>query len=272
MGTHAIHEHPIVGDKDKRPLVGHEKVFQPLHRFNVEVVGRLVQQQNVGPGHQHAGKLGALAPAAGKPADGQEPFVLGKAKARKHGARLVLRAVAVQRLQFGLPRRKTPQRRLVPGADGGVPRFPKLMPRRQDIHDPVQEGAIQIGFVQILLHIAHPAAPGHDHPPGVRRFHPGQHLDQRRFAAAVRPADAQAHAGIDIQRKVGKNVAPAKGLGEVLNGDLHAGSVVASSPDRSDCSDRSDWPRRSIRSRRAASCFRSRVPRERKAFHVSERS
>ena len=46
-----------MGDEDERPAVAEEEVFQPADRLDVEVVGRLVEQEDVGlvdegPGQQ----------------------------------------------------------------------------------------------------------------------------------------------------------------------------------------------------------------------------
>lgn len=53
MRPDPVHEHAVVGHEDQRPLVIHEEIFQPFHRLDVEVVGRFVEQQDVGPGDQH---------------------------------------------------------------------------------------------------------------------------------------------------------------------------------------------------------------------------
>ena len=37
-----------MGDQDDAALIVPERVFQPLHRFRVEMVGWLVQQQDIG--------------------------------------------------------------------------------------------------------------------------------------------------------------------------------------------------------------------------------
>jgi hypothetical protein len=43
-----VEEVPVVGDGDDRALVVVEEPLEPGHRFGVEVVGRLVEQQQIG--------------------------------------------------------------------------------------------------------------------------------------------------------------------------------------------------------------------------------
>ena len=70
--------------------------FEPDDRLDVEVVGRLVHQQHVGPAEQHAGHRHAHLPAAGQRADvAVDPLVV-EAEAVQHLARLRLERVAAE--------------------------------------------------------------------------------------------------------------------------------------------------------------------------------
>ena len=221
MRADAVHEDAIVGDEDQGARVVHQKIFQPFHGFNVEMVRGFVEKKDVRPGHQHTGELGALAPAAGKLTNGEMPFLLVKAEPRQHGLRLVFRVITVHGFQFRLTRPQPDQRRFVLGGSRGFPTGPEIMPVRQDIHDPFQERRVEDGFVQILLDVAHPTAAGHDDAPGVGGVHVGQHTDERGFTAPVGPADAQTYPRVDIQREVGKNVPPAERFGKILYRYFH---------------------------------------------------
>ena len=58
-GGQPFQEDPVVGDEDDRAAVAQQERLQPADRLDVEVVGRLVQEQDVGivdegPGQQHA--------------------------------------------------------------------------------------------------------------------------------------------------------------------------------------------------------------------------
>ncbi|KAG0772718.1 hypothetical protein G6F22_015497 [Rhizopus arrhizus] len=53
-------------DQQQRTRVLQQPLFQPVHRVQIEVVGRFVQQQQVAGHHQRAGQVQAHAPAAGE--------------------------------------------------------------------------------------------------------------------------------------------------------------------------------------------------------------
>ena len=76
-----------MGDGDDRPLVFLQMVLQPLHRFGVEVVGGLVEQQDVGLLQQQAAQGHAPLFAAGEVG---HRGVAGRAAQGVHG---VLQAV-----------------------------------------------------------------------------------------------------------------------------------------------------------------------------------
>ena len=60
----------VVADHDHQPAVALEPVLQPDQRVQVEVVGGLVEQHQVGRAHQRPGQLQPHAPAARKAVDG----------------------------------------------------------------------------------------------------------------------------------------------------------------------------------------------------------
>ncbi len=64
--AHPLHQVTVVADHDERARPAVEQVFQPGERVDVQVVGRLVQQQHVGLGHQEPGELQPPPLAAGE--------------------------------------------------------------------------------------------------------------------------------------------------------------------------------------------------------------
>ncbi len=66
----------VVGDDDERTIELLKPAFQPAQAGDVEVVGRLVHQQNLGLLQDHFGERRTISPTAGKPTDRQLP-VLG---------------------------------------------------------------------------------------------------------------------------------------------------------------------------------------------------
>jgi hypothetical protein len=55
-----------VGDEQDRPGIGVQVLFQPADRIDIEMVRRLVEQQQVRLRHQRATEEGAATPAAGQ--------------------------------------------------------------------------------------------------------------------------------------------------------------------------------------------------------------
>ncbi|CAM2143964.1 conserved protein of unknown function [Pararobbsia alpina] len=66
---HPVEELAIVADHDHGALIALEPRFQPNQRVEVQVVGRFVEQQQVGRAHQRARQLQSHAPAAGETVD-----------------------------------------------------------------------------------------------------------------------------------------------------------------------------------------------------------
>jgi len=68
-----------VRDQEQGARVFTQPAFQPENRVDVEMVGRLIQQQQVGTTHQRAGHIDAHPPAAGEGAD--RPRLVGRIEA-----------------------------------------------------------------------------------------------------------------------------------------------------------------------------------------------
>ena len=99
---HPVEEIAIVRNDDQRAGVALEPVFQPQDGVEVQMVGRLVEQQQVGRAHQRLGQVQAHPPAAGKMRHGVVHLRLGKtqagqqllgARAHRIGARVGQRGV-----------------------------------------------------------------------------------------------------------------------------------------------------------------------------------
>ena len=69
-GGHVIQKGAVVRDEQHRAVVVFQVILEPLDRLDVQVVGRLVQQENRGPAQQQFRQLDAHAPAARKFARG----------------------------------------------------------------------------------------------------------------------------------------------------------------------------------------------------------
>jgi hypothetical protein len=77
----AIEEITIVANYYKGGLVSLQKLFQPLDRVYIEMVGGLVEQQNIRRCQKQAGKTETILLAAGELLSFQRPHVAFKSEA-----------------------------------------------------------------------------------------------------------------------------------------------------------------------------------------------
>ena len=73
----AVQKPAVVADDDDGVGIFRKIAFQPERAFEVEVVGRLVQKQQIGGGEEHAGKRHAHSPAAREGRAGHGLFFRG---------------------------------------------------------------------------------------------------------------------------------------------------------------------------------------------------
>ena len=84
---------PVVADQHDGAGRLAEKLFEPLYGVNVQMVGRLVEQQHVGTLEQYLGQLDAHAPTAGELARGPVEVCALEAQSRQGALQLGLLAV-----------------------------------------------------------------------------------------------------------------------------------------------------------------------------------
>ena len=94
-----VHEGAVVADHKHGAAIALEEVFQPAHALQVEVVGRLVEQQQVRLAQQQLGQRDAHLPAARKLVGGAGHVRLVEAQAEEHAVRLAFDVVAVASLK-----------------------------------------------------------------------------------------------------------------------------------------------------------------------------
>ena len=99
---HLVEEVTVVGNEQHRALILLQKAFQEGHGLNVEVVGGLVQHQQVGGFEEQAGEVRAGALAAGKLAQGAGEIGFAEAHALQNALQAALVGVASAALEFGL--------------------------------------------------------------------------------------------------------------------------------------------------------------------------
>ncbi len=171
---------PVVGD-DQAGVDRADGILEPQNAFQIQVIGWLVQKQHVGRSHQGSRDGEPLPPSAGEP------------RRRRIGG---LEAgppeyhVLASRLLLVLER-QTGQRRGEDGADGFV--------------RPEERVLRNISQTRLLSQGPHPR---------VWRLPPGENLEQRSLAAAIRPDQAGAVALGKGQGKIFKKDARAKRLAQ----------------------------------------------------------
>ena len=89
-------------DENEGVRVGFEIAFKPVAGFEIEVIGGLVEKQQVGFFEQQFGERDAHLPAAGEGFDAALPVLFTEAEAGEDGADAGLDVIAVARGEFGL--------------------------------------------------------------------------------------------------------------------------------------------------------------------------
>ena len=90
-----VEEEPVVRDEDDRVRVAGQVGLEPVARVEIEVVGRLVEQQQVGPAEQQLRQREAHLPAARERVGRLLERRVGEAEPAEHGRDLQVDAVAV---------------------------------------------------------------------------------------------------------------------------------------------------------------------------------
>ena len=202
VGDHLVEEVAVVGDDDERPAVLDEERLEPPDRLEVEVVRGLVEQEHVGLAEEHLRDEHAELVAGGQ---GVHPVLVlldGDAEAFEELGRLGLGHVAVFFGDDALELAE-PEAHLV--GDLAREEHVLLLHRVPEglvaHHDGVEDGVLVVGEVILTEHAeAHPA--GDRDGADVRVLGPGEHLDERRLAGAVRAGEAVALARVELHRDV----------------------------------------------------------------------
>ncbi|MCY1514172.1 hypothetical protein D9M68_487010 [compost metagenome] len=195
---YAIQEIAVVGDHDERARIALEPVFEPDNGIEVQVIGGLVQQQQVGRAHQRLRQVQAHPPSAGKAGQRQVHLRLREAQAgqqlfgaRVHGVGVGIgeRGVDVGHAQavlcafgFGLQRRQF-----------------GFQPAQRDV---AVDGVLDRGTVQrrgFLRNVGHAPVGREVQVALVRVQRTAQQPEQAGFAGAVGADQADLVAGVQKQ-------------------------------------------------------------------------
>ncbi len=192
-------EGAIVRDQHERPLVLGEVGLEPLDGGEIEVVGRLVHQEEIGLSHQHLGQLQPAALAARQRVDRAGEIALGEADVGREPLdptfELVAAAALVALLELA-----------VPGELVGLSVRQARLQRRHlvvqllQIGERLEQCLEQRAAAPQLLRLAQVGdrrAPEHAHVAAVGLEVSGQEAQRRRLAGAVRSEQRQPVARTD---------------------------------------------------------------------------
>ncbi len=210
--TTASSSDDVVADHDEAALVRREVAAQPGDRVGVEVVGRLVEQQDAaavlaGVAEQDPGQLDAAALAAGQGADGLAEDPVGQARGwRRSGpprprrrTRRARRTGPPARRTGGPAARRRGRRRAAPRATV-ISAMQRVQAARGQ--HPVAGGDVEVAGARVLRQVADGAGPVD--LAGVRLALAGEDLQRGGLAGAVAADQADPVAGLHAQGGVGR--------------------------------------------------------------------
>ncbi len=188
-----VQEIAVVRNQHESERVVAKIFFQPVARFEVEVIGRLVEQQQIRLFEQQLGQRDAHLPAAGKFLGSAMPLRVRKAEAGQNRANLRFDGVTVARAEFAVELMKAIGHLRVFGAGriqlrhllGEVLHFAFHVVERREHRHAFGEDAAPGQRKPVLRKVSRADAAGHAERPVVERLDPRQHLQQRRLAGAV---------------------------------------------------------------------------------------
>ena len=186
-----------------------QKLLEPDDRFDVEVVRRLVHQQDVGLAEQHARHRHAHLPSARqRPHIAVNPLVV-ESEPVQDLARAALERVAAEVLVLFLNDAEALERRVQRiGLRGVGHRVLKLFELVMQRAEPAAAGNRFVEhraarhLFDVLTEIADRHSFGNRHFPFVRALFPDNHPEERRLAGAVRPDEADLLAFVQLERGV----------------------------------------------------------------------
>ncbi|MNX87325.1 hypothetical protein D3C86_1192500 [compost metagenome] len=225
---HVVEEVAIVGDQDDGPGVGGQVALEPGDGLGVQVVGRLVQHQQVGLGHQGARKRYPAHLAAGEAADG----ALGVRDSQVlHDARdLDVQVPGVEPVDLGLEALVLGRSRRVLGklVREGVVACEKGAGLGEARLDALAHGRVGVED-ELLVQVADAQPPGAHDLAFIRRLLAREDAHERRLPGAIDAQEAEAVALVNGQADVVEDRAALETVGhapqreEGLSGEyIHA--------------------------------------------------
>ena len=215
---HRLEEPAVVGDQDDRSVHLAQIALEPLERLDVEVVGRLVEEQEVGLRGERPSERGPGELAAGEAREVALELGVAEAEAPDRRPGLVPPAVAARMLEPSLGRsrrrRASPRVASVAIRSSSAPKLALDLQHPVEPRDHVLRQRDAAGPGRALVVERHARAPLERDPPGVGRDLARQDPQQGRLARAVAARERHAIAPFELERDVAEQLALAEVLRE----------------------------------------------------------
>ncbi len=220
---HPVHELAVMTGHQQGALeIVHQPFFQPDNGFDVEVVGRLVEEEHIRVDGEDAGQGDAHLPAAAKGLDRKMPAVAADAQPGQHRLGTVFQVVAAPVLElFGgvaVAFQQGGEFIVLHGGGHGGFHFPNLLAQGGDFpgcgHD-LGQGRTTGHLAHLLGKIADDCPLGAGDLTFVGVLLAGDQAEDRRFAGAVGTDQAGAGGGENLHRGVAEEYPGAVLLGDI---------------------------------------------------------
>ena len=209
-----IKKFAVVADDDHGSLIALEPGFEPDQRVEIEVVGRFVEQQQIGRTHQRASQLQTHAPAAGEAID--RIVQLGGLEAETENQRLSPR---LRVMCAGVVQRHVGMRHAFAVVAGFGRVHLALRGKQGSIAFNHEIGRRLRGFRHLLRHLRHTPLRRHAEVAGIFMQVAVDQGKQRRLAGTIAPDQADFFTGIERHRRVFQNHLGATAQSDVFESD-----------------------------------------------------
>ena len=220
LADHGVEEIAVVRNQQQRRRRVLQPAFEPEHGVEVEVVGRLVEQQQVGAAGQGAGEVEAHPPAAGEIGHRAREIGVGEAEAVQHFGDAGLGRIAADFAVAGVQVAD----RLAVALGFGFDQFAFDAAQFDVAVEHEIEGGIGQGR-RFLGDAGDVPAGRHFDIAGFGVQFVGEQREEAGFAAAVGADDADLPAGVELDGGVDDQRAAGAGEGDLAEGDHEAGGL-----------------------------------------------
>ncbi len=223
-GRDAVEEVAVVGDDQAGAGPSSQEAFQPLQHLQIEVVGRLVEEEQIRVGEEGLGEGNAGLLAAAEAVDRLGELSFGEAEAHQNLIGAVLDVVAAGGLEAGLEAVVLREQRFQLGSG-------RRTHCRLDLPHSIGRGKNRCerqacfladraiaGETRFLRQVGDAQARGVDDAPGVRVLQAGDDAEDGRFAGAIDADEGDVLALAQLEGDTGEDLVRNVRLGEIGDG------------------------------------------------------